>query len=71
VCKGDKKDILATFCLGSNWRVLITAKPCMKSMQSIVWNPSQDGMESTQGVGWNQAAEGYIYGDAMPSLRLG
>jgi len=37
----------------------------MKSMQSIVWNPSQDGMESTQGVGWNQAAEGNIYGDAM------
>ena len=43
----------------------------MKSMQSIVWNPSQDGMESTQGVGWNQAAENtptvmpYAFGDAI------
>ena len=41
----------------------------MKSMQSIVWNPSQDGMESTQGVGWNQAAEKCTFGDAIRLRR--
>ena len=47
----------------------ITPQAWMESMQSIVWNPSQDGMKSTQGVGWNRVAGNvplvmpYAYGD--------
>ena len=46
LCMGDKKDIIAIFCLGLNCRVLITpkgvyiinAKHCISSTRSVVYH---------------------------------
>ena len=43
----DKKDIFRCFDIDLNPCVTITPKACIESMQSIVWNPLQDGMESS------------------------
>ena len=42
-------------------RISITPKACMESMQSIVWNPLQDGMESSR--------RKCTFGDAMRLRR--
>ena len=49
---------------------------CMESMQSIVWNPLQDGMESMQSIVWNPLQDGMessrrkcTFGDSMRLRR--
>ena len=61
VQKTDKKDIFKSFLMDLNSRVPITPKACMESMQSIVWNPLQDGMESSR--------RKCTFGDAMRLRR--
>ena len=44
----NKKDIFKSFRMDLNLCATSRREACMESMQSIVWNPLQDGMESSR-----------------------
>ena len=46
--RADKKDIFKSFRMDLNSCATSRREACMESMQSIVWNPLQDGMESSR-----------------------
>ena len=76
-CVKATKKIFFAFCNKVlNSRVPITPKACMESMQSIVWNPLQDGMESSRrkctfGDAMRlRRFHSHLRWDYIPSLRL-
>ena len=46
--RADKKNIFKSFRMDLNSCATSLREACMESMQSIVWNPLQDGMESSR-----------------------
>ena len=59
--RADKKDIFKSFRMDLNSCATSRREACMESMQSIVWNPLQDGMESSR--------RKCTFGDAMRLRR--
>ena len=57
----NKKNVFVSFRMDLNSCATSRREACMESMQSIVWNPLQDGMESSR--------RKCTFGDAMRLRR--